>query len=210
MLPVYNSTQLAVAGWNAMKKPYRLIGLLLLMGWLAGCATTPPQPAMAPLGQNGPFGYSDRPIVADQTTITYTGAYIAVSSSDPRSDARLQGELDKTRDLALWRAAQLGQQQGYAGLRVDNEQRDSDVEVRETPVYTPSPFYGYGRCWRGCYGGPWWFNDGYYSTQRWAKARAVIRLTLTYSKQYDPSAKNTQSIAAILSQMQTKWSAATY
>lgn len=192
-----------------MQKP-PLLALLLLLGFLAACATTPPKPAMAPLGLNGPFGYTDRAIVDDRTLVSYTGAYIAVNASAPRDDSRLQAEFNKTHDLALWRAAQLGQQQGYAGLKVENEQRDSDIEVRDSPVYTPYPTYGYYRCWRGCFGNPWWFNDGYYTTQRTARGRAVIRLTVMYTRQYNPDDKGTQSIAALLSQMQTVWGSATY
>ncbi|HVJ35247.1 MAG TPA: hypothetical protein VND94_19200 [Terriglobia bacterium] len=192
-----------------MRKLYLVAGLIL-MALLPACATTPPKPAMAPLGANGAFGYSDRAIVDDRTMVTYTGAYIPVNVSNPRNDSRLQTELDKTHDLAVWRAAQLGQQQGYAALKIDHEQRDSDIEIHETPVYNPYPNYGFGPCWRGCYAHPWWFNDGYYGTQRTARGRAVIRLTIFYERQFDPKESGALSIAALLSQMQVKWGTATY
>src|SRR6185369_1673448 len=91
----------------------QLLAIILLL-LLAACASTPPKPAMVPLGSTGPFGYTDRPIVDDKTAVSYTGAYILVNSVEPREDSRLQGEIAKTYDLALWRAAQLGQAQGYA------------------------------------------------------------------------------------------------
>lgn len=188
----------------------RLLFGLLILGLLSACATTPPKPAMAPLGVNGPFGYSERPITQDRTTITYTGPFVMVSSSNPRNDGRLQGELSKTYDLALWRAAQLGQQQGYAGLKVDHEQRDSDVNVHDTPIYRPYPYYSYGPCLGRCYARPFWFNNGYYDVQRIANARAVIQLSILYSRQFSPTDTGSMSIAALLSQMQAKWATATY
>jgi len=165
---------------------------------------------MAPLGVNGPFGYSDQPIVQDRTAITYTGPYIAVDTREPRNDSRLQGELAKTYDLALWRAAQLGQQQGYAGLKIDHDQRDSDVEVRDTPIYQPFPYYAYGPCLGRCFGRPFWFNDGFYDVQRTARGRAVIRLSVSYNRQFNPGDAGALSVAALLSQMQVKWGSATY
>jgi hypothetical protein len=188
----------------------RLLFALLLLGSLTACTTIPPKPAMAPLGVNGPFGYSERPIAENRTTITYTGPFVPVSSGNPRNDGRLQGELDKTYDLALWRAAQLGQQQGYAGLNVDHEQRDSDVDIHDTPIYRPYPLYAYGPCRYRCFAQPFWFNDGFYDVQRIARARAVIRLSVLYSRQFNPTETGSLSVAALLSQMQAKWGSATY
>ncbi len=196
-----------------------LTGLRILIAaaltlMMAGCATTPPKPAMAPLGSNGPFGYSDQPIVDNQTTITYTGPYRMVSTSNPRGDGRLQGELDKTYDLALWRAAQIGQQQGYAGMKVDKEQKDTDVQMNDRPVYMPGPFY-YGPCcfgpYRRFYGPayPMGFYDDYYTVQREAYARAVVRLSIIYSRTFEPTSGEI-SIPATLSGMQTKWGTPTY
>jgi hypothetical protein len=189
---------------------YRKFLAVLLLVTLSACATTPPKPAMAPLGVNGPFGYSDQPIVQDRTSVSYTGPFIAVSVSNPRSDGRLQAEQTKTYDLALWRAAQLGQQQGYASLRVEREQRDNDVEVSDQTVMRPMPNYAYGPCWGRCYGNPWWFNDGYYDVERRAKARAIVHLAIVYQRQFNPAEAGTASIAALLSQMEVKWGTATY
>lgn len=191
----------------------RLIATLLVL-LAAGCATVPPKPAMAPLGVNGPFGYSEQPIVENRTTITYTGPYRYVSSSNPRKDSRLQGELDKTYDLALWRAAQIGQQQGYAAFKVDKEQRDSDVQVTTRPVYYPAPIYAYRPYgYRGFYRpyyGPWGFYDDYYGTSRTAQARAVIRLSVLYSRTFNADTEGLISIPDTISRMQTKWGNATY
>ena len=190
-------------------------GLVLL---IAGCASAPPKPAMAPLGANGPFGYSEQPIVENRTTITYTGPYRYVSSSNPRKDGRLQGELDKTYDFALWRAAQIGQQQGYAAFKVEQEQRDSDVQVTTRPVYYPAPVYAYRPYgYRGFYRpygplfyGPGGFYNDYYGTSRSAQARAVIRLSVLYSKTFNADTEGLISIPDTISRMQTKWGSPTY
>ena len=103
----------------------------------------------------------------------------------------------------------IGQQQGYAGLKVDHDQRDSDVEVHDTPIYRPFP-YAYGPCWGRCFGRPFWFDDGYYDVQRIARGRAVIRISVLYSKQFSPTDSGSLSVAALLSQMQSKWASAAY
>lgn len=186
--------------------------VLALTLFAAGCASSPPKPAMVPLGSNGPFGYSDQPIVKDQTTVTYTGPYRMVSTTNPRGDGRLQGELDKTYDLALWRAAQIGQEQGYAALKIDKEQKDTDVQVNDRPVYMPGPFY-YGPCcypYRRFYGPayPWGYDD--YTVQREAYARAIVRLSISYGRIYQPGEEGQISIPATLSRMQAKWGTPTY
>jgi hypothetical protein len=193
--------------------PHSRLVALIFLAILTACATTPPKPAMAPLGVNGPFGYSELPIVQDKTSVTYTGPFIEVTANNPRNDGRLQNELTKTYDLALWRAAQIGQQQGYASLRIDHEQRDSDVDVRDQPIYRSFPNYAYGPpCLGRCYGrpNPFWFDDGYYDVQRYAKARAIIRLSVIYKRQFDPADTGALSIATLLAQMQLKWGNATY
>jgi hypothetical protein len=191
----------------------RLVAIAVLL-LATGCASAPPKPAMAPLGVNGPFGYSEQPIVEDRTTITYTGPYRFVNSNNPRGDSRLQGELDKTYDLALWRAAQIGQQQGYVAFKVEKEQRDSDVQVTSRPVYYPAPVYiyrpyGYRGFYRPYYG-PWGFYGDYYGVSRSAQARAVIRLSIRYSRTLDVDKEGLISIPDTLSRMQAKWGSATY
>jgi hypothetical protein len=210
--------------WRSVAGTRLLLVAIILLA--AGCASTvPPKPAMAPLGVNGPFGYTEQPIFEDRTSITYTGPYRSVSASSPRSDMGLQREVDKTYDFAIWRAAQIGQAQGYGGFKIGNEQKDTDIQVTNRPVYSPGPIYPYGACcgpfyrrfgpwgygptWGG-YGGPWGYNDGYYDAPREAHGRAVVRLAVVYSKVYNPDDAGEMSIAATLSQMQQKWGTPTY
>ena len=158
--------------------------LLLVLG---ACTTPiPSRPAMAPVGQNGDFGYSERDIGPDRLEVTYRGAAIQVSVRNPRGDGRVQAELDKAHDLALWRAAEVAKARGIAAIRIEQETRNSDIDVRSRPIYRPEPFYGpfwpgyapYG--WRGPY-----YDGGYYDEQRWATARAVVSMVVLLSPKLD-------------------------
>jgi hypothetical protein len=133
-------------------------------------------------------------------------------------------ELDKAHDLALWRAAQLAQERGKAGLKIDNEKRDSDVEVQRRSYYRPSPFYdpfwdpyddpfwpryrrpffhgyGYG------YGGDWPYS---YQQVRTATARAEITLTVTLYESYDPKVEGMLSTAETIAKLQAARAGAVY
>ncbi len=152
-----------------------LLGLLLCLG---ACTTpVPSRPAMAPVGQNGDFGYSERDLGPDRIEVTYRGAAIQVSPRDPRGDGRVQMELDKAHDLALWRAAQIAKSRGVAAIRVEQETRNSDIDVRSHPVYRPGPFYD--PFWPGYRPYGWhspFYGGGYYTETRWATARAVVNM----------------------------------
>lgn len=156
------------------------LGLLLILG---ACATpAPSRPAMAPVGQNGDFGYSERELGPDRLEVTYRGAAIRVSARDPRGDGRAQAELDKAHDLALWRAAVVAKTRGAAAIRIEQETRNSDIDVRSRPVYRPGPLYG--PFWPG-YGLHGWhhpfYGGGYYTESRWATARAVVSMVILLS-----------------------------
>jgi len=83
----------------------KLFAAALLATLVAACAAPVPKPAMVPLGQTGDFGYSERDVGTDRIEVTYTGSNIRVSSTEGRDDSRLVAEREKTRDLAIWRAA---------------------------------------------------------------------------------------------------------
>jgi hypothetical protein len=189
---------------------------------LAACATPePPKPAMVALGTSGDFGYSSKDLGADRVEVTYRGAAVKVSESNPRDDARTKMELDKAHDLALWRAAQIAEERGKAGLKVESEKRDSDVDVQNRSYYRPSPFYD--PFWDP-YDDPFWpryrrpfFYGGYgagfpysYQQVRRATARAEITLTVTLYPEYDPKAEGMLSTAETLSKLKASRSGAVY
>jgi hypothetical protein len=198
----------------------RVLTAVLLVS-LAACATpAPPRPAMVPLGASGDFGYSSRDVAADRIEVTYRGDAVSVSVSNPRDDSRTQAELDKARDLALWRAAQIATERGKAGLKIENEKRASDVEVQRRSYYRPSPFYD--PFWDP-YDDPFWphrhgfyrrpfYDDWPYSYQqvRTATARAEITLTVVLYQAYDPKVEGMLSTAETLTKLKATRSGAVY
>jgi hypothetical protein len=154
---------------------------------LAACTTpAPPRPAMQPLSVAGNFGFSDRNIDGDTVEITYRGAEVKLSGSNPRGDARISSEKDKVHDLALLRAARIAQERGAAAFRIVSEKTDSDIDVQSYPHCNAAPFWGPGYGYYGRrhaygygYGGYGWPYYGYpCSERRWASGRAVSVLTV--------------------------------
>jgi hypothetical protein len=199
----------------------RILAAVLLIA-LAACTTpAPPKPAMVALGTGGgDFGYTSRDLSPETIEVTYRGDAVSVSASNPRDDSRTKAEQEKAHDLALWRAAQIAQQRGKAGFRVENENRDSDIEVQHRSYYRPSPFYdpfwgGYGDPFyprHGFYGDGPFYDDFPYSYQqvRTATARAEIKLTVRLYAEYDPKVDGMLSTADTLQKLQATRSGAVY
>jgi len=170
---------------------------------------------MVPLGQTGDFGYSERDIGQDRIEVTYTGSNIRVSSSQGKDDSRVKAERAKIHDLALWRAAQIADQRGMAAMKIENEARDTDVQVTQQyiPSYPPfgyGPYWGYRRYGYCC--GPSWFYDDpyYYQPVRRADAQSVATLTVLLLKQYDPTDKSQLSVKETLTRLQSARAGAAY
>ena len=186
---------------------------------LAGCAApVPPRPAMAPLGANGDFGYSERDLGADKVEVTYRGAAVQVSPANPRKDSRTEAELDKAHDLALWRAAEIATARGKAGLKVESETRNSDVVVQQRSYYRPNPYYdpffspfddpfwpGYSRPFGPFHGPAYAFQ-----TVHMATTRAEVTLTITLYPNFDPKADGMLSADETLALMKASRSGAVY
>ena len=109
----------------------------MLLGVVTGCASAPPQPAMVPIGAAGEFGYSERDIGEDRIEVSYIGAAIRVSSHQLRNNSRVADEQVKVHDLALWRGAQIADQRGMAAMKIENEERETDVELTKQYIHPP-------------------------------------------------------------------------
>ncbi len=193
----------------------KLLGAAIAIVVLAGCSTPAPKPAMVPLGQTGEFGYSERDLGEDRIEVTYTGATIRVSSSEGKDDERVAAEHAKIHDLALWRAAQIADQRGMAGMKIENETRDTDVQVTRQYVQRIAPF-GYGPYWgyhgyhHYCCGPSWFYDDYYYQPVRRAAAQSVTKLTVLLLKHYDPNDKTQLSVKETLTRLQSARAGAAY
>ena len=193
----------------------KLIGAAIAVLMLAGCSTPPPKPAMVPLGQTGEFGYSERDLGEDRIEVTYTGANIRVSSSEGSDDERVKAEHAKIHDLALWRAAQIADQRGMAAMKIENETRDTDVQVTRQYVQRLAPF-GFGPHWgypgyhRYCCGPSWFYDDYYYQPVRRAAAQSETKLTVLLLKRHDPNDKTQLSVKETLTRLQSARAGAAY
>ena len=192
--------------------------LVVLLLAVSACATpAPPKPAMVPLGSTGDFGYSAKDLGPDRIEVSYRGDAVRVSVANPREDARTKAELDKARDLALWRAAEIANERGKAGLKIANEKSDSDIVVRQQSYYRPSPFYDpfldpYNDPFWPRYRRPYWRDDWPYEyrQERTATARAVVTLTVTLYQHFDPKADGMLSTAETLMKLKAARSGAVY
>ena len=114
-----------------------IAGLAMIL--LAACQTTPERPLMSPLDEErGGFGYSERHLAGERYEVSYDG---------PNRRTWLDGErraehIDEARalayDLALWRAADLALENGFAAFIVAERQTDVEVEIIED-----APFYAF-------------------------------------------------------------------
>jgi hypothetical protein len=189
----------------------KLLAAAVAATLMAGCSTPAPKPAMVPLGQTGDFGYSERDVGTDRIEVTYTGANLRVSSSQGKNDSRMVAERAKTRDLAIWRAAQIADQRGMAAMRIENETRDSNVNVTQQYVQHYSPFYDPFWPRRHFCCGPFYDDDPfYYQPVRRASAQSVSTLTVLLLKQYDPHDTTQLPVKDTLTKLQTARSGAVY
>ena len=183
---------------------------------LSACeAPVPPKPAMAPLGRNGDFGYSERDLGigkdgVQKIEVTYRGSVVKVDPTNPRGDFRNKIELDKAYDLALWRAAQIATERHMAGMKVDHDSKNSDVQVRRRTYYRPDPYYD---PFFDPYDDPFWppygrlngpdFGPMYrFEAVRTATSRAEATLTVTLYDAFDPKADDMMATDATLARLQ--------
>lgn len=193
----------------------KFLGAAAAVLMLVGCSATPPKPAMVPLGQTGEFGYSERDLGEDRIEVTYTGATIRVSSSEGRDDARVRAEHAKIHDLALWRAAQIADQRGMAAMKIENETRDTDVQVTRQYVQRIAPFgyrpyWGYHGYHRYCCRPSWFYDDYYYQPVNRASAQSEAKLTVLLLKQHDPNDTSQLSVKETLTRLQSARAGAVY
>jgi hypothetical protein len=192
--------------------------LISLAVVLSGCAAQVPRPAMVPLGSSGDFGYSERDLGPDRLEVRYRGDAVQVSPFNPRDDSRSKGELDKARDLALWRAAEIAVERGKTGLKIESETRDSDVVVQQRSYYRPNPFYD---PFFDPFDDPFWpgyrqpFGNFYrpeysFETVHRATTRAEVSLTVTLYPALDPKVEGLMSANETLARIKAARSGATY
>jgi hypothetical protein len=202
---------------------YLAVSMLLASMLLAACSTpSPPKPAMVAVGTNGNYGYAEVMLEPDRYQVSYLTPRLKVSNSRADREADIVAEKARAHDLALWRAAQLGREKGFAALKIVDAHTDSDVDTYVQRSYQPSfyGYYGYGyRPYRHYPGGfgpvPWfpgdypygYWPDDYYYQRTTSSLRVNSRLEIRFFK---TSTEGAQSIDAVIDDMSKKYAQATY
>jgi hypothetical protein len=199
----------------------RAIPLLLLafsVAWtLGGCAEryAPPRPAMVAFGSVGDFGYSETRLADDRYQVRYVEPRLRVSTNKTERDTAIAAAKQRSYDLALWRAAQLAVDRGFAALSVVQDRRDADVDVTTRRVYGASPFVGFG--YYGSPGwdhGPWFpyhYGYPYYPYYPYERASASARVSVMLQVRFLRTAGDgAVDAAATIETMQRRYAGATF
>lgn len=158
-------------------------GVLLLMALAllpTGCATGPQLPLLTPIAVAGSFGYSEIRVSDDRYIVTYVAPPRLTSAYGTAREADAQAARTLAFDMAVWRAAQIAEAQGFAGFRIID--RRSDVDTYPAPFYDPwDPWPG--PCWQ-CrrFGFPYYSDPFGYQPYAYVQAR----VTLTVQMLHDP------------------------
>lgn len=117
--------------------PAAFIALVTAVVTLGACSTAP-RPKMVPLAKAG-YGYQEVRLGPDQWEVSYYGVVRYLSPDDVEREPQLQGAIARSRELALWRAAQLVQAAGGVSFSVVRER--VNTAVRRRPGYYEDPFW---------------------------------------------------------------------
>jgi hypothetical protein len=133
------------------------------LGLLAGCSGTqgPPRPAMVALDSNGDYGFSETKLGESEYQVRYVEPRLQVASDQASRQSAIETAKQRSYDLALLRATQLAEAQGYPALEVVRERRDADVDVTERLYRRVWPFAGFGYYGHPFYGHRPWFPYHY-------------------------------------------------
>jgi hypothetical protein len=180
-----------------------LAGLVALLG---GCAAGPSYPLLTPVEIAHDFGFSETRLPDGRYEVSYVApTQEGIGYRFDQSPAERQSKA-LAYDMALWRAAQIAQAQGYQGFSVADSKSNSDVQQRAGyydgpygPGWGPGPNWGWGGGgWgRGGFGGGW---GDYYNPPQ-TSVQVQVKLAVTLSNSLKPGDYN--AAAAIQQLRQT-------
>ena len=163
-----------------------LIGAALL----AGCVGAPPPPLLTPLAIAGSFGYAEAALGGDRASVTYIAPPRLTSPYGTARETDAQATRTLAFDMAVWRAAQLAEAQGFAGFRISD--RRSDVDTYPDPLSQPFDPWPCWECRR--------FGFPYYADPYRGSPFAYLqtRVTITVQMLHDPGAGDYKADDAIV------------
>jgi hypothetical protein len=166
-----------------------LAGLSALLG---GCATGPSYPLLTPVDVARSFGFSDVHLPDGRYEVSYVApAQQGYGYRFDQSPTERQGK-KLAFDMAIWRAAQIAQSQGFQGFSVVDTQTSSDIQQRSGyyddlwgpgwgPRWGRDPYWGWGRSSFG------W--DNYYNPPE-TSVQVQIKLQVGLSNNLKPGDYN--------------------
>ena len=172
-----------------MARLRQLVGALVGATLLAGCVTTPPPPLLTPLAVAGSFGYAEAPLGSDRVSVTYIAPPRLSSSYGAARETDAQAMRALAFDMAVWRAAQIAQAQGFAGFRITD--RRSDVDTYPDPLSEPFEPWPCWQCRR--FGFPY-YADPYRGSPF---IYLATRVTVTVQLLHDPGSGDYRAEDAI-------------
>jgi hypothetical protein len=161
----------------------RRLALVSLLCLLAACAAGPQAPLLSPLDVAKRYGYTEATLGPAKIQVTYVGPsrQSSVYASEREPDAN--AARTQAYDLAVWRAAQIALERGFAGFHVDSSR--ADIETTYDDPFS-DPFYGpFGPPYGPYFGSPFrrrlWGYPGFYPAYNpfaYIQARVTIDVTL--------------------------------
>ena len=155
-----------------------------LLGVLAACATGPQMPLLSPLAVAKRYGYAEATFGPAKARVTYVGPVRQSSANAVERDPDVNASRTQAYDLAVWRAAQIAVERGFAGFHVDSSRADIDTTF-DDPFY--DPFYGpYGPYLGPPFGRRAWGYPGYYPDYPYAYIQARVTIDVTLMQALGP------------------------
>jgi len=171
--------------------PSRSAAVAALAGFgllLSACATEPVYPLLTPVDIAHSFGYADSRLPDGRYEVSYVAP--AQEGYGYRFD---QGPTERQNkslayDMAIWRAAQIAQSQGYRGFSVADTKSNSDIQQR-AGFYDDPWGPGWGPGWGSGYWGwrrpPFGWNDYYYNPPQ-TTVQVQVKLAVALSNDLKP------------------------
>ena len=117
---------------------------------LGGCAASPNYPLLTPVDVAHSFGFSDTRLADGRYEVSYVApALQGYGYRFDQSPTEKQGK-SLALDMAIWRAAQIAQAQGFQGFSVADTKSNSDIQQRSAyyddpwggSAWGPGPYWG--------------------------------------------------------------------
>lgn len=156
--------------------------LLLACLGLAACAGAGP-PLHSPYEASHRYGYRERAIAPDRYEVQYIGPVRYLPSHPGNRPAAIDEAVRVSGELALLRAAELAEENGYAHFAV--ERRESDVDIRHVREIEEPPFYHYPY-YRYPYWHPYYYPYGFppYAYPVYVREYSIGRAIVTIEAQF--------------------------